>query len=84
MQGRCYQRLWSMPHCCNKRHHNPISTIFHHTFLPPLIIIRLFSIFSLSHFSSRFLCYHASINSQSHDYREKRVAVKFVESGEIE
>ncbi|KAF8117407.1 hypothetical protein N665_0011s0123 [Sinapis alba] len=68
MQGRCCRHLWLMPHRCNNRHHNPKSTIFHHTFFHPLIIIRLSSIFSLSHFFLVvFSVIVSSINSQSHD-----------------
>ncbi|RID46139.1 hypothetical protein BRARA_I02820 [Brassica rapa] len=66
MQGRCCRPLWSMPHRCNNRHHNPINIIFHHTFFSPLIIICISSIFSLSY----FLCYHIfneNPKSQSHD-----------------
>ncbi|KAL0660065.1 hypothetical protein Bca4012_080650 [Brassica carinata] len=75
MQGRCCRCLWLMPHRCNNRHHNPISTIFHHTFFPPLIFICLSSIFSLLHFLSYHI-FNENHKSQSHDYRE-RVAVKF-------
>ena len=74
MQGRCCRCLWLMPHRCNNRHHNPISTIFHHTFFPPLIFICLSSIFSLLHFLSYHI-FNENHKSQSHDYRE-RVAVK--------